>query len=347
MSEYQKENTRTKITLDDIAKELGCSKTTVSRALSGKGRISDGMRKKVLAYSEQCGYKPNILAKGLADSKTYNIGVVLPDDQDLNEIPFFQNCLLGICEVTSGMGYDIVVTTINVNDISKLRGIVEKHKVDGIVLTRSLVEDPAVIYLLEQNIPFIVVGSHKNPEVLQVDNHHVEACRELTSLLLTRNVNRIAFIGGNLNHMVSQKRFAGFKEGMEIHRHKIKKELVFLNCNTKILVEQAVDKILEQQVDCILCMDDKICVQVLMKLNQEHLSIPRDIKVASFYDNLFLQCHNPPITALQFDERELGRMAGKMILHVLSGKEIPKKVYLEYDIVLRPSTKQSNLLSSS
>ena len=311
-----------KIGIDEIARELGCSKTTVSRAISGKGRISDGTRKRVLEYCEQCGYRPNSLAKGLADSKTYNIGVVLPDDQDLNEIP-----------------------SASAKDISTIKNMIEKHKVDGVILTRTLVEDPSVDYLLEQGVPFIVAGSHKNPNVLQVDNHHVEACRELTSLLLTNRASRIAFIGGNLDHMVSQKRFAGFRAGMELHQRSIKDELVFLNCNTKVLVGQAVETILKQQADCILCMDDKICNQVLMKLNEEHLSIPKDIKVASFYDNLFLQCHNPAITALQFDEKELGRVACKMILDSIAGKTIKQKVYLGYDIVLRPSTKQNNFLS--
>ena len=334
-----------KIGIDEIARELGCSKTTVSRAISGKGRISDGTRKRVLEYCEQCGYRPNSLAKGLADSKTYNIGVVLPDDQDLNEIPFFQNCLLGICEMATGMGYDAVVTTASAKDISTIKNMIEKHKVDGVILTRTLVEDPSVDYLLEQGVPFIVAGSHKNSNVLQVDNHHVEACRELTSLLLTNRASRIAFIGGNLDHMVSQKRFAGFRAGMALHQRSIKDELVFLNCNTKVLVGQAVETILKQQADCILCMDDKICNQVLMKLNEEHLSIPKDIKVASFYDNLFLQCHNPAITALQFDEKELGRVACKMILDSIAGKTIKQKVYLGYDIVLRPSTKQNNFLS--
>ncbi len=345
MSEQQKKNSQKKITIDAIAKELGCSKTTVSRALSGKGRISDRMRNQVLAYSEQCGYKPNSLAKGLANSRTYNIGVVLPNDQDLNEIPFFQNCLLGICEIASDMGYDVVVTTVHTSDISRLRNIIEKGKVDGIILTRTLVNDPCVEYLLKQSLPFLVIGSYHNAKVLQIDNHHVEACRELTSLLLTRRANKIAFIGGNLEHMVSQKRFTGFKEGMILHQQKLKDDFVFLNCNTKILVDQAVEKALSNQADCILCMDDKICGQVLMKLNEEHLSIPRDVKVASFYDNLFLQCHNPPITSLQFDERELGRVACKMVLDALLGKEIQSKVYLGYEIVLRPSTKQSRLLS--
>ena len=70
-----------KITIDDIAKELGCSKSTVSRALSGKGRIGDEMRKKVLSCCEKNGYKPNVIAASLAKSKTYNLGVVIPADE--------------------------------------------------------------------------------------------------------------------------------------------------------------------------------------------------------------------------------------------------------------------------
>lgn len=328
-----------KITIDDIAKELGCSKSTVSRAISGKGRISKEMREKVLAYSEMKGYKPNIIAKSLAKSKTYNIGVILPVDEDLNEIPFFQNCLLGICEMALGLGYDIIVTTVDADDIYGLREFVERNKVDGIILTRALVKDLAIEYLLDKSFPFIVVGSSEYPDVIQIDNHHVEACRELTSTLMVKGLNRIAFIGGNLNHMVSQKRYKGFKEGLELNRASLDQNLIYLNCNTKAMVSKAVERILDNRADCILCMDDKICTQVLTKLNKEHVIIPRDIRIASFYDSLFLQSHQPPITSLNFDEKELGREACKRIIDKLSGKKIKAKEYLGYDMILRQSTK--------
>ena len=66
------------LTIDDIAKDLGVSKTTVSRALSGKGRISSATRDRVLAHVQQTNYRPNAAARGLAESKTYNIALMLP-----------------------------------------------------------------------------------------------------------------------------------------------------------------------------------------------------------------------------------------------------------------------------
>lgn len=328
-----------KLTIDDIAKELECSKSTVSRAISGKGRISENMREKVLTYCEMRGYKPNIIAKSLAKSKTYNIGVMLPADEDLNEIPFFPNCLLGICEMASSLGYDVIVSTVNAESISELREIVEKKKVDGIILTRVLVKDLAIEYLLDKTIPFILIGSSKYSNVLQIDNHHVEACRELTSTLMMKGLRRIAFIGGNLNHVVNQNRYKGFIEGLGLNQAHINQNLTYLNCNTKTMVSKAVERVLEDRADCILCMDDKICTQVLIKLNKEHIIIPRDIRVASFYDNLFLQNYQPSITALRFDEKELGREACKRIVDKLSGKQVKTKEYLGYDMILRLSTK--------
>ena len=90
-----------KITIADVAEALQVSKTTVSRAISGKGRIGDATRKRVLAYIEANDYKPNVIAKGLAQKKTYNIALVLPGDCNLVDMPFFQNSMQGICEEAS------------------------------------------------------------------------------------------------------------------------------------------------------------------------------------------------------------------------------------------------------
>ena len=78
------------ITISDVAEALGVSKTTVSRAISGKGRIGAATRKRVLEYIQEHDYKPNVIARGLAQSKTFNICVVMPGDYALVDLPFFQ-----------------------------------------------------------------------------------------------------------------------------------------------------------------------------------------------------------------------------------------------------------------
>ena len=90
-----------KLTISDVADALHVSKTTVSRAFSGKGRISEDTRQRVLAYIEANDYKPNVIAKGLAQKKTYNIALVIPGDCNLVDMPFFQNSMQGICEEAS------------------------------------------------------------------------------------------------------------------------------------------------------------------------------------------------------------------------------------------------------
>lgn len=328
-----------KLTIEDIAKAIGCSKTTVSRAISGKGRIGNEMRQKILAYCDEFGYKPNVIAKGLAQSKTFNIGVILLGEQDIQEIPFFQNCLLGICDTAANYDYDVVVTTIRMDDISRLVRIVKNHKVDGIILTRLLTHDVQVEYLKTCSIPFVVIGSSEEKGITQIDNHHVEACREMTSVLCKQQVGRIAFIGSNSSHVVSQKRYQGFVEGCEMNGVKPENELISLDCNSKALVEKAVLEAIQAECNCILCMDDRICTQVLLKLTEEHVRVPEDVKVASFYNSNFLEAHNPPITSLKFDVQGLGEAACQVLLGKIAGDEVPHKTLLGYEISLKDSTK--------
>ena len=105
------------LTISDIANELGVSKTTVSRAISGKGRIGDETRKKVLDYIKEHDYRPNVIAKGLAKSKTYNICLVIPGDYNIVELPFFQNCMLCISKIASSMDYDVLISMVTDKDI--------------------------------------------------------------------------------------------------------------------------------------------------------------------------------------------------------------------------------------
>lgn len=328
-----------KITIADIAKELGVSTTTVSRAISGKGRIGKETVKRVLDCIEKYKFRPNSIAKSLADSKTYNIGIAFPADPEFINTPFFQVCLLGLCEIAAAMNYDVVVTTVKETDINQLKRLVEYNKVDGVILTRNQDNDIAISYLKQTGIPFVLVGTDEDDSIAQIDNNHIEACEKLISLLITDGVKGIAMIAGDRKHMVNRFRCEGYFNAFKNNNIDIVKELVFLDCKSPIFVDQAVHNILKNKPECIVCTDDVICGKVLSILRDMGYSIPEDIKVASFYDSVYMETNNPPITAIEFNAEELGTIAGKKLIDIIGGDRSISKAVLDYEIHLRRSTK--------
>ena len=327
-----------KITIADVAEALGVSKTTVSRAISGKGRIGQETRNRVMQYIEQYNYKPNHLAKGLANQKTYNLGWVVPGDYSFSDLPFFQNCLAGIIDYASSEDYDVVVAMGSNQDISQVERLVSNRKVDGIILSRTMENDRVVSYLKEANIPFVAIGSLEDTAVLQVDSDHRNACRELTCILLLRGIRKLGLIGGSAKLVVNKSREAGFFDALEQFSLKPDEELVALDIEGSLKCEQAVRKMLDRGVECIVCMDDSICATVIAILRKMGLTIPKDVKIASFYNSVFLESNTPSVTSLQFDSKQLGTVAARTLLDKMNGDTVENKTTLGYDVLLKEST---------
>ncbi|MCM1283987.1 MAG: LacI family transcriptional regulator [Muribaculaceae bacterium] len=328
-----------RITISDVAEALGVSKTTVSRAISGKGRIGDSTKQRVLAYIEEFGYKPNVIAKGLAQSKTFNLCVVMQEDYMLVDLPYFQETIAGIQEIAGLHEYDILLCLCKETDISGLDRVISNHKVDGVILLRTFMKDLQIEFLNRTTLPFVTVGSTLYKKVRQVDNDHQSACRELTSILLMRGMHKIALFGGAESYVVTQSRLLGYHEAFANMLIDEEPELFFLNLESYAAIEKAVASTLEKKADCILCMDDNICSQVLRILRMQLRRVPEDIRLASFYNSSVLENSIPSITSLSFNARELGREACKNLLAQIDGAEVPERTLLSYEVVLKESTK--------
>lgn len=327
-----------KLTIDDIARELSVSKTTVSRAISGKGRIGSDTRERVLAYIRENNYRPNVIAKGLAQQKTYNIGFVMPGDYNLVDLPFFQKCLMGISEIASSLDYDVLVSMVSERDISQLERMVDNHKVDGIILSRTLVKDEPADYLRKKDIPFVTIGTAIDKDIIQIDNDHRSACRELTSILLMRGIRKMALIGGNKTHVVTRKRLQGYMDAYLEQSLSVDNSLVYMDVENSVMVDKVVEELIGRHVECVICMDDSICTHVLNKLRKEKIRVPADIKVASFYNSSLLESNIPSITSLSFDVQELGMVTCKTLIDYIDGKEVQRRTLLGYEVSMKEST---------
>lgn len=327
-----------KTQLEDIAAALGLSKSTVSRAISGKGRISTETRERVLECIKELNYRPNIIAKSLSECRTYNIGVVIPVDRSDAEAPFFQTCLTGIARECAVRNYDAVIIGTDKDDLSQLIRVVENRKVDGVIITRPLSDNSMEKLLRENGMPFIVIGRSMLEGAVSVDSNHKEGCRELTSYLLMSNPHeRVGLLMGNMNHTVNKSRYEGFEDAFAAMNEKPAADMVCTGVESSLQFSKAVSSLLNRNPRCIICGDDIICMKLLAELNNFSRSIPDDIRVASFYDSVYLDNYIPSITSLIFDAGELGAASASALVEMLDGNEVGD-IVLDFQLLIRKST---------
>ena len=327
------------MTIDDIARELNISKTTVSSAISGKGRISESTRNRVNAYIREINYKPSAIAKSLATSRTMNIGFAMPNDYELVDMPFFQTCLWGVTSMAMRMDQDVFISMVDSNDISGIIRLVDNHKVDGMLLGRTYTDDKAIAYLQENNIPFVTIGSSDVEGVIQVDNNDREGCAELTSILLLKGLKRLALIGGDSTYIVNNNRLNGFLDGFKRAGVKPDRSLVYMDVKGAFVIDKLVAKLVEDKVDCIIGMDDAICEAILTNLVKRDVNIPRDIKVASFFNSSLLEHNQPSVTSLKYNVEQLGMTACSTLLDLIEEKEVRPVTLLGFEVAMKESTK--------
>ncbi|MCD7736776.1 MAG: LacI family transcriptional regulator [Lachnospiraceae bacterium] len=335
------EGEKKRYTIDDVARELGISKTTVSRAISGKGRISQATRERVLACIERFDYRPNVIAKGLAQSKTYNIGLLLPVDDSEIDFPFFKECMSGICEKASQHNYDVIISMVDGKDFAQLERLISNRKVDGVIVTRALVNSAVRTYLKEKKAPFVVIGTPEAEEkgLLWIDNQNREGSRELTGILLMKGLRRLAVLGGSRTHLVTKSRIQGYEDAHRDYHLKADEGLMFMDMDSYVKMAQATDQILESGADGVVCMDHYITNMLLGCLRERDVEIPQRLRVASLYDSALLECHNPAITSLHFNTKNLGRNACCLLLEQLGECVNGEIMPLNYQVILRESTK--------
>lgn len=318
-------------TMNDIADELKLSKSTVSRALSGYGRISEETVRRVKECAEFHGFRPNLVAKALAGKKTLNIAAVMPLEATVTQMMFYHECLSGMVRAASKLGYSILVCMTDGNDTASLEDIVYNRKVDAVILTQLKQDDKNVDFLQKESFPFIVIGSCNNNEIIQVDSKMREFCCNSTKQCIQKltNDSKILFVCGNLDVVANKNRIEGFMAGM--------KECG-INSSRYSVCTDFLDTEEICSWDLILCSDDVVCLKVIDTLKKNSIEVGKDVLVASFHDSILLEMNNPPVSAIHVDAFKLGESAAGLTFAILSGKEYEATTYVDCSFNMRAST---------
>ncbi|WP_294370833.1 LacI family DNA-binding transcriptional regulator [uncultured Clostridium sp.] len=330
-----------KITIKEVAKAANVSTSTVSRVISDSPQISEKTKEKVREVIKQLNYKPNAIARSLANKKTRIIGVVLPNEaQDLSFNPFFLKAMQGMSSYAKRKKYYI---TYAFNDdereeLNSIKDFITSNLIAGVCLLRLRTDDKSIEYLNNTNFPFVVVGRPEEPEsMLWVDNDNFKATYNLMDTLIKKGHKEIAFLGAKEELTVTKDRLKGYKVSCEING---------LSCATKNIIikdefteEEGFEGALELIEKCnptaILVQDDLLAFGVLKALKSKGIS---DISVVAFNNTPLAQFQNPPLASVDINAYELGYYAAKVLIEYLENNNVENNHYIiESELVERES----------
>ncbi|GAA0314561.1 maltose operon transcriptional repressor MalR [Bacillus carboniphilus] len=333
------------VTIKDVAKLAGVSPSTVSRVIADSSRISEKTKIKVREAMQQLGYHPNMIARSLASQSTQTIGLVAPSSTDLVfQNPFFPTVLRGISEGAHTKQYSIHMTTGKTekeiyDDVVKM---VQGRRVDGVILLYSKVEDRVLSYLRERNFPFVVIGKPFKhvEEITHIDNDNFRAAKDVTEHLLRLGHERVAFVGGNLNFVVTVDRVLGYEKALRNAGISLRNEYVIHEEFLREGGQEAVNALLslEDPPTALVVSDDLMALGVLNSLNELGIQVPKDISVVSFNNVMLAEMSRPPLTSVDINIFDLGFEAARNLMQMIENpKEPVKRVIIPYNLVKRSS----------
>ncbi len=315
------------MTIKDIAKKMGVSTATVSKALNGYSDINAETAAKIRAFAKEANYHPNIAARQLKTNSSHNIGVLFIDDTDSGLTHEFFSSILNSAKIEfEKLGYDI--TFIN-HSIGGTEATFLEHakyrRCDGVLIACVDFNNAEVIELVNSDIPTVTID-YQYPGKSSVMSDDFEGGYVLTEYLLNMGHRKIAFIHGE-DTDVTRKRLDGFYSALTDYGVEIPDEYEVDGAyhDTKVCAE-ATRKLmsLTEPPTVIMYPDDFAYLGGMSELEKMGLEVPRDVSVTG-YDGINLsQCLRPQLTTYQQDSEEIGRKAArKLISHIEDSKNVP------------------------
>ena len=309
-----------KVTIKDVAKEAGVATSTVSRVLSNNPKISDETKERGNEAIKKLNYKPNAIARSLANNKTRILGVVVPSEaDDLLMNPFFINAMKGMSVYAQSKSYYITYafSKDENSELDIMKEITNANLIEGVILLRVKEDDKSIKYLKNINFPFVAIGRPEEiDDVLWVDNDNFHAMYNVVNKIIHKGHKKIGFIGAIENLNMSRDRLEGYKMALEVNGINYDDNLVI---HTNLFNEDAgydaVNKLLENNnVSAIVTTDDLMAFGVRKLLNEKEMN---GISLVGFNDIQLAQYQNPPLASVNINADKLGYNAAKLLIEKL------------------------------
>ena len=334
-----------KLSINDIANELGVAKSTVSFILNGKAkekRISDELTERVLKFVDEKGYRPSQLAKSLSTGKTKMICLMVEKISDY----FFSHVAFHLEALAYKNGYKIIYcsTENNPEKTRQLITLLRARYVDGYIITPPTGIEAEIRALVNDNLPVVLFDRYL-PDVptdyVGLDNYR--GTYDAVEYLVKTPAKKIALVTLASEQTQMLERQSGYLAALKKHRLKPLILKVSFENDTETTVKECMQFIKDNPgLDSIIFATNYLALSGIKAINELGLDIPKDISVIAFDDHDVFNIYNPSISAVSQPLDEMAKQLFKTLLDKLENRVRLKdlsKVIIQPDLILRGSTK--------
>ncbi|QWX82827.1 LacI family DNA-binding transcriptional regulator [Cellulophaga sp. HaHaR_3_176] len=339
-----------KITLKELAIISKFSVSTISKALSDNNEISTITKKKIKAIARKHNYKPNAMARGLKSKKTKTIGVIIPNILT----HYFAKVLSGIEQEVTKSGYNIITCISNESHKKEVKSIelLASGSVDGFLISLSKESQKKNDYshlndVIENGLPIVMFDRTSNEVVCdKVIINDFESAYNITEVLIDASCKNIIYISPLGDTNVGTERANGYSKAIEDKFNNSTKPVV-LNFTDYSKFSIELEEYLEKNVvDGIVSSNELSGIFAMNLAISKGLKVPDDIAFVAFTDGILSRNSNPPLTIVNQNETELGRLAAATLIKRLEKKSDNQFTtqILNTSIIHRKSSKKNILI---
>ncbi len=332
-------------TIKDVARQAGCSLSTVSLVINQSGYVSEETRKRVLKVVRELGYHPTRSARGLASKTSGNIGFILREDHFSQAEPFYTKIFLGAEFAAREHHYYILLTTVSsrFNETTDTPRFLLEGNVDGLIIAGKvnlrLVDSFEKFGVPIMLVDFQVKGKRFSSVV--IDNRG--GARAAVTHLLDLGHRDIAFVGGDIEHPSLNERFEGYQETLRDHGLEVQREFVEIRERDTRITNGAegMKRLLahEKRPTAVFAANDAMAIGCIRQIKEIGLRIPEDIAVVGFDDIEMSALVEPRLTTVRVQKEELGRLGLERLVEIIDATS-PKilTTLVPVDLIEREST---------
>lgn len=330
------------LTLEDIAKQSGVSRSTVSRVVNNHPNVSEDVRKRVKEVINKTGYQPHAAARTLASQRSWMLGLVLPRSvSSFFADPYFPRLTQGIAQACNQYNYTLGLFLISTKEDEEaiFPRVSRKGLLDGILLQSDQLGDQLTNQIIQSKIPLVIIGRpfyNKNVSYIDVDN--VNGAFTAVSHLIRLGYQRIGTITGVSTRTVSLDRKEGYIKALTERGRNIDESLIVEGDFTEAGGYYAMQQLLPNKPDAVFAASDIMAIGAMRAIREAGLRVPEDIALVGFDDLPLATMPEPRLTTIRQPVYQFGVKAVEILLDLIeNGIEPPRRIIMDTELIIRNS----------